>query len=357
MTYPIPTYTRVWVRGNFVDLAKAAREEVSYGATGPVQFTPSPDVIIVGNQVVDTGPFVVHPDPVTGYFQLQLPSTDDPDLNPTDWTYSVVEPTGRTYNIVVPYDTPTVFEPSQPLDGEQVIDLALVVPNPDPQPGTVQLLVGQTGRGIADVAFVGDDLVVTMTDAEVINTGPHEHTIEFVDLPTGTTGSTVAIGNHLHGGVYSPTTHDHDTDYSDTTHTHAALYAAIGHNHESVYAPISHGHVAADLPRVLSDVRSASIGTATYNLDASSAGGNNVDLTATGDPTIAAPTNPANGQVVQYSVLASGASRTVTISSAIKLLTGVQASYAPASGKVFRLSIRYSALRSAWIAEAAAVEQ
>lgn len=334
MTYPIPSYTRVWVRGNFVDLAKAAREETSYGATGPVQFVPSPDVVLVGNQIIDTSGFTVYPDPVTGYFQIQLPSTDDPDLNPVDWTYAVIEPTGRTYNIVVPYDTPTIFEPAQPLDGEQVIDLALVVPNPDPQPGTVQLLVGQTGRGIASVDFTAGDLIVTMTDSQVINVGPHDHPITFADLPTGTAPNEVAIGDHLHSGTYS----------------------VPGHTHSGT--DVTSGTVdAARLPLVLSDVRAANIGTATYNLNASSAGGNNVDLTATGNPTIAAPTNPSNGQVVQYSVLASGAARTVTIDAAIERLTGVDASYAPASGKVFRLSIRYSGLRSAWVAEAAAVEQ
>lgn len=367
MTYPIPSYTRIWVRGNFIDLVKAARQEASYGATGPVTFIPSPDVVLCAGQIIDTGPFVVNPDPVTGYFQVQLPSTNDPDLNPTDWTYQVVEPNGRTYNIVVPYDTPTVFEPAEPLDGQQVLDLVNVVPNPDPDPGTVQLLVGLTGRGIASLAFVNDELIVTMTDSQVINTGVHEHVIEFVDIPTGTTSTTVAIGNHNHDATYSVISHNHDTAYAALVHNHDTAYSAISHNHDAtysdtahthaaLYAALSHTHVAADLPRVLSGVRAASVDTATYNLDASSVGGNNIDITATGDPTIAAPTNPASGQIIQYAVLASGGSRTVTINAAIVRLTGVDASYVVASGKVLRLAIRYSALTSTWIAESAAVQ-
>lgn len=347
MAFPA-NYTRVWVRGRFVDFGKAARGETNVGLTGQVQFIPSPSVLLNADlkQIVGTKRLSATPAALDGYFAIELPSTDDPDLNPVDFTYEVIEPTGRRYNIVVPHDTPTIFDEEDPLNLEQVIELADVVPNPDPNPGMVQLLVGQTGRGVADMEFVDDELIFTMTDSEVINAGTHEHVIEFEDVPTGTTSTTVAIGDHLHTGVYATAAHNHD-----------ATYSAIAHNHDAAYAALSHTHAAADLPRVLSGVRAASVGTATYNLDASSAGGNNVDITATGNPTIAAPTNGASGQVIQFAVLGSGGSRTVTIHSAIGRLTGVEASYVVPSTKVLRLAIRYSNLTSTWIAESASVHQ
>lgn len=153
MVYPIPNFERIWVRGNFVDGAKAAREEVNYGLTGPVQFVPMATVTLnyASEQIIAMKPYVVFPDPVDGYFEIQLPATDDPDVNPTDFKYEVTEPTGRKYFIKVPYDTPTLFDPEDHLNGEQVINLVNVAPDPENPDGTVQLLKGLTGRGIESV--------------------------------------------------------------------------------------------------------------------------------------------------------------------------------------------------------------
>lgn len=95
--------------------------------------------------------------------------------------------------------------------------------------------------------------------------------------------------------------------------------------------------------------------TGTIALDASL--GNNRDLTATGNITLNPPTSPVPNQVLQISVLASGAARTVTFGVGLVLLTGIAASYAPGSGKVLRISMRYSSLLAAWVVEAAAITQ
>lgn len=155
MTFPIPNYTLIKVRGHFVDLAKAARGETSYGLTGPVQFIPTPVVAINqgSQQIIEMKPFVVFPAAQDGYFEVMLPSTDDPDVVPQDWNYKVVEPTGRSYYIVVPYDTPSIANPDDPDYGRPTIDLVDVVPDPESNAGTIQLLHGRPGRDVTDVTL------------------------------------------------------------------------------------------------------------------------------------------------------------------------------------------------------------
>lgn len=175
MTFPISNYSRIWVRGRFVDLGKAAREEESYGLAGKVTFTPSPKVLLDAGtrQIISTAAFTVTTEAQDGYFQVHLPATDDPDINPTSWTYAVSEPTGRSYNIIVPVDTPVLNSPGDPLHGQQVIDLITVVPAPPAGAGSVQLLPGADGRGIASMTVDGSgELVVTYDDDATANLGP-----------------------------------------------------------------------------------------------------------------------------------------------------------------------------------------
>ena len=56
----------------------------------------------------------------SGAFSVILPATNDPDIVPTTFTYTVEEsfPGGRTYTISVPYDT------------VGSLDLADISPNP-----------------------------------------------------------------------------------------------------------------------------------------------------------------------------------------------------------------------------------
>ncbi|MHC4648920.1 MAG: hypothetical protein ACYTBJ_25990 [Planctomycetota bacterium] len=57
--------------------------------------------------------------------------------------------------------------------------------------------------------------------------------VPIANVPTGTTGSTVALGNHLHTGVYEPAdaTILKDVDIGVTV-------AAFAHNHSGVYEPV-----------------------------------------------------------------------------------------------------------------------
>lgn len=78
-------------------------------ATGTVSFTPSTTVVDqAGNQIIPAAMIVVQL--VAGTFTIPLPATDDPDLLPVGWTYSVTEridgAPARTYSIALPVATP-----------------------------------------------------------------------------------------------------------------------------------------------------------------------------------------------------------------------------------------------------------
>lgn len=91
--------------------------------SGSVTFTPAPTVILD----IDTGS-IIAPTPIvatldnTGSIALDLPATDDPDLNPNNFTYTVSEdlvdgnlaPFTHTYSINAP--------------GNQTLNLANAVP-------------------------------------------------------------------------------------------------------------------------------------------------------------------------------------------------------------------------------------
>jgi hypothetical protein len=171
MTFPSPSNSRIWVRGRFVDLGKAARQDEDQGMRLPARFDPSPGVLLDRNtdQILSTGPFWVQPARQDGYFAILLPATDDPEINPTDWTYAVTEPDGRSYHMVVPLATPLLDAVGDPLHGQRVIDLIDVVPAGAASAGTVQLIAG---RGIASMVIdVLGDLIVTYTDGVTANLG------------------------------------------------------------------------------------------------------------------------------------------------------------------------------------------
>lgn len=141
MTFP-GNYTRVWVRGYFVDLGKAVRGESAIGLTKPVIFTASPTALRNpgSRQIFSTGSFQVVPNANDGYFQAELPSTDDPDVSPLGWTYRVEEPTGLKYDLVVPHTTPVLDSPGDPLHGQRVIEIVTVQPAIASNAGVVQLI-------------------------------------------------------------------------------------------------------------------------------------------------------------------------------------------------------------------------
>lgn len=208
MTYPIPNYSRVWVRGRIIDLGKAVTEQSSYGVSGSVTFTPSAKVLINAGtqQIIASSPFRVAVGATDGYFAIRLPATDDPDVNPTNFTYNVSEPTGRTYNILVPKDTPLLNKPGDPLNGQPVIELSDVVPAPGPSAGLVQLA---RGRGLDSITVESGNWVAHYDDGATQIIGP---------APTGGGGSYTdeqardAVGAALRGTEGASVTLDDDGD-------------------------------------------------------------------------------------------------------------------------------------------------
>jgi hypothetical protein len=97
--------------------------------------------------------------------------------------------------------------------------------------------------------------------------------------------------------------------------------------------------------------------TGAQTLDPSTA--NNKNFVMTGDITINEPIAGDDGQVMQITARASGATRVVTIHANIERLDGLPATYSTATGKIFRGALRYSDLAAAgsggWILEAARV--
>src|SRR5690606_2278853 len=156
------------------------------------------------------------------------------------------------------------------------------------------------------------DEVAGKADAE------HQHsaaditsgTLDIGRIPTGSSSSTVALGNH---------------------------------NHSGVYAPASHSHTANDLiPRP---------GTSASSIDADSV--DIVDLTMNGDVTLSVPTNGFNGKTIQVTALANGDDRTLTFNTSFKRLDGIDESYVIPEGQYLRAAIRRTG--STWIVEAVGV--
>lgn len=117
MALPID-YDTVTVRGRYVYLNGTP-------ATGDVKFTgkvvatsAATDTIIVPNTIVAALD-------AAGQFVVALPATDDPDVMPNGWTYTVVENLvgggGRTYDIDIPI--------SATLSGIDMSDVAPLPPN------------------------------------------------------------------------------------------------------------------------------------------------------------------------------------------------------------------------------------
>lgn len=202
MTFPA-NYSRIWLRGWYIDLGKAARGEPNIGVTRPLTFQPSPSILInMGTrQIINTAGFTATPSIVDGYVQIQVPATDDPDIVPTDWTYSVTEPSGRSYNLVVPWETAILDEPESELHGERVIELISVVPAPSPNPGTIQII---EGRGLTSITVIDGYFVATYTDGTQSYISP---------VPAGDGGVTEAlVDSKIETHSESPTPH---TAYDD----------------------------------------------------------------------------------------------------------------------------------------------
>lgn len=105
-------------------------------------------------------------------------------------------------------------------------------------------------------------------------------------------------------------------------------------------------------------VRTVAASAGSITVDASAAG-NNIDTTLTGDATLAVPTNGTSGQVLQGTVLASGAQRVLTFHASLGRLGTLAATLTIPSGKVGRYALRRTDITGSaqWLVEAAAVQQ
>lgn len=112
---------------------------------------------------------------------------------------------------------------------------------------------------------------------------------------------------------------------------------------------------SAQMPYVLAAIRTGTVSTS-LTIDAAGAG-NVVDLTATGNITLNAPTNPVNGQQLRVNVLASGAARTVTWSGVVASTGLTLGAYSVPQNLVGLFLVTYSTLRTtpAWVLTSATV--
>lgn len=195
-------WQRIWVIGQYIDMTGAPLR-------GRVTFTAN----VAGRRLIDrahrliitTAVFTADLD-TTGYFEVQIPAGDDPDLNPTGFNYSVTDPTGQ-YLINVPIGTPPYPVLNHPRSGDQVIDLYDVVPAAAPATGTVQLV---SGRGITTTAIDDNNhLIVTYSDGTTADAG---------NVGGSTGGATEAyVDGAVAGHAIDPTPHPEYDDLPSLT--------------------------------------------------------------------------------------------------------------------------------------------
>lgn len=127
--------TRIWIRGRFLD-------DSGTPLTRPLSIVCTAQPVLVdaeADTILQARTVAIVPDS-NGVAQVQRIATDEPDVNPTDFNYRVIEPTGRTYYIKLPLSTPVIDDPDDPLDGEQVLSLSTVQAAPGKTTGTVQVI-------------------------------------------------------------------------------------------------------------------------------------------------------------------------------------------------------------------------
>ena len=131
--------TTVWVRGTYLtDTGAPLAGSVRFIRSTKALIDLDVDTILASRvRVADLDQY--------GKFVTELIASDDPDLIPTGFTYIVEDPLGRQFPMLVPSASPVVSEPSDPLYGLRVIELADVVPAASASGGTVQLVTGPTG--------------------------------------------------------------------------------------------------------------------------------------------------------------------------------------------------------------------
>ncbi|MEU4986566.1 hypothetical protein [Streptomyces sp. NPDC021969] len=173
-----------------------------------------PGMVTFGEFDVILGGAVTAPLDANGAFEVELPATDAPGMNPSDWSYSVAEQlTGvsmsRTYQVLLPAETPAV-------------DLADIAPT-DPTTPTYVAVRGDSAYEVAvEQGFAGtvEQWLASLVGAQ----GPQGETgAPGSQVYTGTTAPAADLG--VDGDVY--TQHTTTTALGVTTST-VALWSRTG---------------------------------------------------------------------------------------------------------------------------------
>ena len=178
--------TTVTINGNYVDYE-------GNPIAGQIRFTLG-DVLRNGtdNQMVAPSSVVVALS--GGAFSVTLPATNDPDIVPTSFTYTVEEsfPGGRSYTITVPYDT------------AGSLDLADISPNPT---------ISESYTSAIDLTTWGN----LEDDIDVLDTNINQ-----------TTNNILATGKYWYIGSSYATYTALDTAFATYTALTAATYSIDG---------------------------------------------------------------------------------------------------------------------------------
>lgn len=266
-----------------------------------------------------------------------------------------------TYPFVGPVEVPTATTSANPVRKDQ-FDTAL------------------TGKSDTGHSHGATYAAVSHTHAGAdIDSG----TVAVGRLPTGTSGSTVALGDHTHSG-FAAASHVHSgADITSGTVPIAAIptgtsgtTVSLGnHNHDAAYAALSHNHNASavnagtlDIARIPTGTSSTTVAVGndtrlsvkpyppvtltdgtTVALDASL--GTHFRLTAGGSRTILAPTNATDGQVIVIEHIVGGTARTLSLTTGtngFKFGTDITALTATAINTTDYIQACYNATAQRW---------
>lgn len=274
---PLPSnYSTRTVHGRWIAFPDGAP------ATGTVTFRAS-----VAHLVSSSDELVILTRPISadldsnGEATVELPTTSDPDISPTGFTYAVTETLGangteRAYSIDVPEDTVTLelatVTPVAAADdvspyllvadrgspgGVAALDTAGLVPRAQ-LPTTVDSVNGETGDVTLNASDVGALPDTFTAPVQSVNTFTGDVSLTASDV--GAAGS-----GHNHDAAYASAGHTHpasalddltdvDTSTSPPGGGQALVFdgaatvwepgdvAEAGHNHDAAYAPAGHGH-------------------------------------------------------------------------------------------------------------------
>jgi hypothetical protein len=178
-----PSVTQITINGNYCDFE-------GNPIAGQVRFTLG-DVISNGTDDQMVAPSSIVVPLSSGAFSVNLPATNDPDLSPVPFTYTVEEsfPGGRTYTISVPYTT------------VGSLDLADLSPTPTLSTTYVQM-VDQTTWNTLEDNIDALDLVINQTTDKILASGKYWY-IPSTYATYSSLASAFATYTALAAGTYS----------------------------------------------------------------------------------------------------------------------------------------------------------